>query len=83
MLHVARRTRRTRTMANRATRPGMHLAAMRMSRLLKSFGWRTSMAAAAAVADATTLLLPYPPTFFFLPSANFPIKHIHFAQVPR
>lgn len=60
MRHVAQRTRRTRTMAHRATRPGLHLAAMRMSRLLKSFEWRTSMA--AGVADATLLLPTYPPT---------------------
>jgi hypothetical protein len=67
MPHVAQRTRRMRTMAHRSTRPGTYLAAMRMSRLLKSFEWRTSTA--ADVADATLLL----PTHL-LPSANIPIS---------
>ena len=52
MPHVAQRIRRTLVMAPQPTRPGLHLAAMRMSRLRKSFGWRTSM---AAVVDATLL----------------------------
>jgi hypothetical protein len=69
MPHVAPRTRRTRTTANRPTTPGMHLAAMRMSRLRKSFGWRTSMG--AAVADAPPCSYTH---LFFLPSANFPIS---------
>lgn len=74
MPHVARRTRRTRMMAHRPTRPGLHLAAMRMSRLRKSFGWRTSMAAAVADGRATLALLP---TFHFRLISD---KHIHFAQ---
>ena len=54
-------------MAHRQTRLGMHLTAMRMSQLRKSFGWRTSMAAAAeaVVVDATTLLLPPTTHLFF------------------
>lgn len=65
MPHVAQRTRRTRTTARRPTRPGMHLAAMRMSRLRKSFGWRTSMAALAVAETHLKLCSYYPPTFFF------------------
>jgi hypothetical protein len=49
MPHVAQRIRRTLVMAPRPTRPGLQLAAMRMSRLRR---WRTSM---AAVVDATLL----------------------------
>lgn len=60
MPHVAQQTRKTQTTVPRPTKQGMHLVAMRMSRLRKSFG-RKSM---APVADATLLL----PT---LPSANF------------
>ena len=74
MRHVAQRTRRMRTTAPRPTRPGMHLAAMRMSQLRKSFGWRMSMA--AVVANATLLL----PTFYVRLIFD---KHIHFAQFPR
>jgi hypothetical protein len=66
MPHAAQQIRRTRVMAPRPTRPDMHLAAMRMSRLHKSFGWRTSM---AAVVDATLL-----PPYLRLISD----KHIHF-----
>jgi|SRR5712672_1519617 len=47
MPHVARGMRRTGTTVPRPMRQDMHLAAMRMSRLRKSFGWRTSMAAVA------------------------------------
>jgi hypothetical protein len=73
---VAQRTR-MRTMAHQPTRPGMHLAAMRMSLLRKSFGWRTSMG--AVVANATSPC-SYPPTFYVRLISD---KHIHFAQFPR
>lgn len=66
MPHVAQQTRRTRTTVPRPTRQGMGPAVMRMSQLLKSFGWMTSM---GAVVDTTLV-----PLYLRLISD----KHIHF-----
>jgi len=74
MPHVAQQIHRMRTTALQPTRRGIHPAAMRMSRLRKSFGWR--MSSTAPVADATLALSPPLSPYFRLISD----KHIHFCS---
>jgi len=74
MPHGAQQIHKTQTTAVQPTKRGIHPAAMRMSRLRKSFGWR--MSSTALVADATLAPPPSLSPYFRLISD----KHIHFCS---